>query len=142
MFRRPHNGIYHVSRPTDLKAARQHVVDFATTAGLPPDRAQALALAVSEIATNAIMHGGGHATLLCYAAESTVILDIHDHGDRPASIPDTARPEPTALGGRGLWIARNVCDSLHVITTASGTIIRLIMNLGAGDGPPGRLPAS
>jgi hypothetical protein len=30
---------------------------------------------------------------------------------------------PHSRGGRGLWIVRQLCDALHIITTTSGTTI-------------------
>ena len=37
----------------------------------------------------------------------------------------TARPAPYATGGRGLWIARQLCDLLHVWGDDAGTHVRI-----------------
>src|SRR5207253_1668671 len=45
--------------PTTLGPARRFVAQLAAEAGLEPDRADNLVLAVHEVASNSVVHGGG-----------------------------------------------------------------------------------
>ena len=39
------------------------------------------------------------------------------------------RPDPTEEGGRGLWIANQLCDDVDIASGAEGTRVRLRMAL-------------
>jgi hypothetical protein len=46
----------------------------------------------------------------------------------------TRQPEPTALGGRGLWIVRHLCDDLVIETGPKGTTISAAIAAFTADG--------
>ncbi len=114
---------------TDLDRVRHVVARITSLAGLNSDRVARLTLAVNEIATNAIQHGGGEAGVTIQVEDAKVVIEVRDAGPGiPAGV--TARlPEPEATHGRGLWLANQLCDEVHLRTGGGGTLIRLVMAL-------------
>jgi anti-sigma regulatory factor (Ser/Thr protein kinase) len=100
----------------------------ATATGIGADRAAKLALAVTEIATNALIHADGGAHLEIIIESGAVIVEISDHG--PGLPPDRIVQLPPAshTHGRGLWLARHLCDRVDVLPTADGTRVALTMH--------------
>jgi signal transduction histidine kinase len=69
---------------------------------LPPDRVDDLRLVVSELVTNAIVHGRGHTVELRLRAEGSVVSgEVVDDGDGFSAPPP---PSSERTGGRGLAI--------------------------------------
>jgi anti-sigma regulatory factor (Ser/Thr protein kinase) len=117
----------------DLARLRQQVTDAAHVAGLSPDRIAQLALAVNEVATNAIQHATGSALVAISRARDRLTVQVTDDGP---GIPDSVaeegpRPAADAPGGRGLWLVRQFCDQVHIQTGDTGTRIRLVMLLAS-----------
>ena len=117
-----------VRGPQDLSWARATVIGTATATGIGEDRAAKLALAVTEIATNALIHADGGAHLEIITQSGAVTVEISDHG--PGLPPDriVELPPPSHDRGRGLWLAKHLCDHVDVLTTADGTRIALTMD--------------
>lgn len=110
-----------------LGAARQLVYISATAAGLSVWRMHDLALAVSEVATNSVLHGGGEGVLRVWEDGDALICEVRDRGriDRP--LIGRERPDDERDGGRGLWIANQLCELVQVRTFADGSAVRLHM---------------
>ena len=108
-----------------LDALRHFVAVYAERIGVDDGRRADLVLAVNEVATNSVLHGGGHGTLLVWREGDTLICDLRDSGvfDRP--LAGRERPQPGRAGGRGLWLANHVCDLVQVRSFSSGTVVRL-----------------
>lgn len=116
----------------DLAVLRKAVAAHAQVVGLPPDRVDDTVYAVSEITTNCVEHGAGHGNLLMWAAGGELIWEVHDPGRSGSTVG--FHPTPTRLGltppsrsddrGRGIWIARELCDRLHVWSAGDGTSVR------------------
>ncbi|MBB4663114.1 ATP-binding protein [Conexibacter arvalis] len=109
---------------------RAAVAEHAAAAGLPARRAGDLVLAAHEIAANAHLHGGGSATLRTWTADGEFLCEVADRG---AGMTDphagSVEPEPAQIGGRGLWLARQLCDRVQIRTGAGGTVVRLHLTL-------------
>ncbi|CAO0830860.1 MULTISPECIES: sensor histidine kinase [Streptomyces] len=113
----------------DLGAIRSKVSQCATDAGVTEDRLAKLAVAVTEIATNSIRHGGGHGTLRTWAQDETFLCELRDSGYIPDAMTGRTRPEANQVGGRGLWLAHQLCDLVEIRSTPDqGTTIRLHMD--------------
>jgi anti-sigma regulatory factor (Ser/Thr protein kinase) len=82
-----------------------------------------------EIATNAILHGSGSATMTITSSETALIVGVRDHGTGLRTDSRPALPHPTEIGGPGLWLAEHLCDAVDINTSASGTSIRMTMQL-------------
>ena len=96
-------------------------------AGCDRDRVDDLVLAVNEVATNAVEHGSGDAHLDMWAAPSVrgLVCEVHDGGRLADPLPGLRAPHPGDPRGRGLWIARQMCDLLHVWSDTGGTHVRI-----------------
>ncbi|MEV4707285.1 anti-sigma factor RsbA family regulatory protein [Actinoplanes sp. NPDC049316] len=82
---------------------------------LPADRAELLALAVSELATNGIRHGGERRELRIWVLSDAVVGEIVDDGPgSPQPLAGYLLPDPTTVGGMGLWLIQQLCDSLSI----------------------------
>jgi anti-sigma regulatory factor (Ser/Thr protein kinase) len=119
-----------VNGANDLVHARPLMAEVARRAGLEHDRVDQLTVALSEIATNAILHGGGRAQVSILGDRASVIVDVRDQGPGILAEPALARTHPAQLNGRGLWLARQLCDDQQVRSSATGTLVRLVMRLG------------
>jgi anti-sigma regulatory factor (Ser/Thr protein kinase) len=93
------------SEPNEVAAARQHALDVCR-GRLDGRRCDDLALAVSELVTNAIRHGGDPVTLRVVPNEHAVRVEVTD-GNPELTLP----PGPTLLatGQRGLRLVDAVC---------------------------------
>jgi anti-sigma regulatory factor (Ser/Thr protein kinase) len=69
----------------DLAWARAFAVGHTSRLRLPSERLEDVALAVGEIATNSIRHGGGSGVLRIWADDGHVVCEVRD-GD-PAALP-------------------------------------------------------
>src|SRR5262249_48232715 len=109
------------------RLARQVAATVAEARRLPVDRVEALALAVSEVASNSVRYGGGRGTLAVWDAPSGVVCDIWDTGQLHDPLVGRRRPVPDQFGGLGLWIANHLCDLVQVRSSPDGTQVRLHM---------------
>ncbi|WP_067508077.1 sensor histidine kinase [Actinoplanes sp. TFC3] len=74
---------------------------------LPPDRVETLVLALSELATNGIRHGGEHRELRLWVTSDAVIGEVTDDGAQaPAPLAGYLPPAPGVSGGMGLWLVQ------------------------------------
>lgn len=114
----------------ELRAARAFVTEQAERVGLSPGRTMDLELATSEIASNALLHGGGRATLLTWRDGEYLICQVEDEGAGLSDALAGYRPPSLAQeSGRGLWLARQVVDLLQIAQTATGTAVRLYVRV-------------
>jgi anti-sigma regulatory factor (Ser/Thr protein kinase) len=108
-----------------LPAVRDVVAGRAMLLDIERDKAADLALAVHELATNSLRHGGGRGVLRVWQEPDALVCEIHDAGH--VEDPLVGRRIPTARqeGGRGVWIANQLCDLVQLRTTPTGTTIRV-----------------
>jgi anti-sigma regulatory factor (Ser/Thr protein kinase) len=120
----------------DLVALRRTVAAHADRANLSARRVADLVLIVSELASNALRHGGGAGRLRLWTTGTAIHCQVSDEGPgvpQPhRTRPD--RPEPTAPGGRGLWLVTEFSDGLTIGTgREGGAIITATVNLAPPD---------
>jgi anti-sigma regulatory factor (Ser/Thr protein kinase) len=104
---------------------RAYVSMYAVRAGLAEDRAADLVLAVNEITTNSLRHGGGSGSLRVWTDEHRVVCEVADGGHITDPLIGRFPPEADATNGRGLWIANQLCDLVQIRSSAAGTTVRL-----------------
>jgi anti-sigma regulatory factor (Ser/Thr protein kinase) len=115
-----------VRGPEGVAVSRQAVLGVAADAGLDAETANFLAYAVSEVVTNALVHGGGQAEVRIAETATAVTVDIQDHG--PGFTPvDASRPDPGDERGRGLWLVEELVDAVDIDSGPHGTRVRLTM---------------
>jgi anti-sigma regulatory factor (Ser/Thr protein kinase) len=108
-----------------LVDVRDTVARAARAAGCDRDRVADLVLAVNEVATNAVEHGSGDAHLALWTGTRELLCEVHDDGRLVDPLPGLRAPHPSVPRGRGLWIARQLCDLLHVWADDTGTHVRI-----------------
>ena len=114
----------------DLAQVRAFTARHAHQAGLPDRRVLDLVIAVAELAANTLVHTGSAGTLGIWATTSEVICQVHDSGRIADPLAGRLRPHPADPGGgRGLWVANQLCDLVEIRTVRNGTQIRLHMRL-------------
>ncbi|MET7747040.1 ATP-binding protein [Micromonospora sp. NPDC005367] len=111
-------------RVTEL---RHSVTSCAHEAGLRDQRLDDFILAVNELITNAVRHGGGHGSLRLWRRDGRLICEVADQGLGISTqrLDDRSRPAPDTAGGWGLWLARKLSDSMEVISGETGTVVRI-----------------
>jgi anti-sigma regulatory factor (Ser/Thr protein kinase) len=113
-----------------LFAIRVFVRGQAVCAGLGADRTRDLLVAVNEVATNTVRHGGGAGRLLVWQEPGALVAEVRDRGRITDPLAGRARPEKNQLGGYGLWLANQLCDLVQVRAYATGGAVRLHMRRG------------
>ncbi len=115
----------------DLALVRTFVSDRARSAGFDPDRLSDVVLAVNELATNSMRHGGGHGVLRTWEEDGTVLFEVRDGGRIDDPLAGRERPSDAVGGGRGLWLVNHLCDLVQVRSSQAGNVVRLHMSLGS-----------
>ncbi|SFB22954.1 Anti-sigma regulatory factor (Ser/Thr protein kinase) [Nocardioides alpinus] len=112
--------------PADVSSARRLVHSLGEEAGLAVDVVDDVALAVTEVLTNALLHGEPPTLLHVYDEGDTWVCHVHDGGHLPIDpLTGLLPPEEPSDHGYGLWLARQLCTAVDVGADASGTHVRL-----------------
>ncbi|WP_196279128.1 ATP-binding protein [Catellatospora vulcania] len=109
----------------DLAGIRRIACETATAGGLTPQRAAALEVAVSEIATNTLRYTPDGGTLRVWADDGFVTCEITDRGTYR---PHQSEPTPE-VGGWGLNLAAEISDGLYVHSRPGCSVWRLMFRL-------------
>lgn len=110
-----------------LREVREVAAWCAGRAGLSVDDTAALVLAVDEVASNSLRHGGGEGVLRVWQERGEVVCEVHDAGLIDDPLVGRVRPALDGVGGRGLWLANQLCDLVQVRSSPAGTVVRLRM---------------
>lgn len=113
----------------DLAMVRHFVAQCARTTGLDSRRSEDLVLAVCEVATNSIQHGGGRGRLDIWDEPGELVCAVRDGGRIDDPLAGRERPRPDQDRGRGLWIANQLCDLVQIRSGEAGTDVRLRMRI-------------
>ena len=99
----------------DLHLVRRIAASSAMAAGLSGARADEIALAVNEIASNAVVHGSPPATLQIWLGDGELICEVSDAGDGiKDELAGQLTPPAEGIGGRGIWLTRMLCDAVEI----------------------------
>jgi anti-sigma regulatory factor (Ser/Thr protein kinase) len=113
--------------PEDLPRVREIVVGQAERLHLGRERTAELVLAVHEVATNSLRYGGDGGLLRVWRDSDGLVCDIRDRGRISEPLVGRTRPSLTDEGGRGLWLANQLCDLVQIRSSSDGTVVRLHM---------------
>jgi serine/threonine-protein kinase RsbW len=106
----------------------RHTIERAcAAAGLVDHALYWFVVAINEITTNAVRHGGGRGWLRLWRADNRLRCRVTDRG--PGIPPDQhgeVRPAPMTLGGRGLWLARQGCEKVILDSGPHGSVVTLV----------------
>jgi anti-sigma regulatory factor (Ser/Thr protein kinase) len=113
--------------PAGLTSLRAAVSRRAARAGLPVRRREDLVLAVNELATNSIRHGGGAGTLLVWETAAALVCEVTDAGRLEHPLAGRELPTPGQIGRYGLWLVNQLCDLTEQRTLPHGNLVRVSM---------------
>lgn len=109
----------------DLAEVRRRVRESAEAADVSRSTIPDLVLAASELAANSVAHGGGVGTLRLWTEDSVLVVEFHDEGRLMDPMAGRVRPSLTQEGGRGLWLANQLCDLVQIRSDDDGATVRL-----------------
>ena len=121
----------------ELGSVRRLVERQGDAAGLCADSLDDLVLCVDEIATNSLLHGGGRGVLRVWRESGSLVCEITDSGTIVDQLVGREPPSLDRLGGRGVWLANQLCHLVQLRSGPSGTTVRLHMHLDAASVGPG-----
>jgi anti-sigma regulatory factor (Ser/Thr protein kinase) len=113
--------------PVTLASVRRFVAGLGAEVGLRPPRLDDLLLAVHEVATNSVLHGGGTGVLRGWYDAERIVFEVADSGRIADPLVGRARPAENRENGRGVWMANQLCDLVQLRTFATGNVIRIHM---------------
>ncbi|MFF2406495.1 ATP-binding protein [Streptomyces sp. NPDC058092] len=129
-------------RRTSVGASRDFVVDVLIEWDLHP-LIENIKLCVSELATNALLHGAPPGREFCVGllrGEELVRLEVRDSG--PGQ-PAVQRPDDDACSGRGLRLVSELADDFGVDDHVVGKTVWLVFKTSpAPDPAPLKTPGS
>ena len=89
-------------------------------------------LAVTEVVTNAVRHGGDRGHLSVWRDGDDLFVEVADRGHGiPAPRRAPNGPRPGQVGGWGLWLTRQICSSVTIDSGPTGTRVRMRYTLPA-----------
>jgi anti-sigma regulatory factor (Ser/Thr protein kinase) len=125
--------------PVSVGVARGQVAAICQREGLP-DLRDTATLLVSELVTNAIMHGAGQVTLSVACIDQELTIGVSD--ESPAA-PEVDRNPPTDRpGGRGLFLVESLATHWDYVRLPGGKLVWFSLNGNtAGDNADAPRPA-
>lgn len=108
-----------------LREVRTFADRLAADFGLSECRASEFVLAVDELATNSVRHGGGGGRMRIWPDAADLVGEIHDTGRIDQPLAGRVHPLLDDENGRGLWLVNQLCDLVETRSTPTGTVIRL-----------------
>lgn len=102
--------------PVSVTEAQRWVAQL--VADLPRDVRDCVTLMVSELATNALLHGGSRFTVRFVLQPDEVRVEVSDDGDGTPTVLSPSAREPS---GRGLQLVAALADGWGVVAATAGT---------------------
>ena len=118
------------SRVTDFIGLRHAVAAELAVVPAADDLVQDFLLAVDEMTSNALRHGGQPVDLRLWVGVDRIVCTIGDSGtgwDDPFAGYGPAHGEDLTRGGMGLWLARQLCDHVDITSGPDGALVRLTL---------------
>jgi anti-sigma regulatory factor (Ser/Thr protein kinase) len=83
-----------------------------------------IVLAVNELASNSVRHGGGAGVVRAWADDAEFVAEVADHGQIDEPLAGRQAPRTGQIGGHGLWLVNQLCDLMQMRTFANGSVVR------------------
>ena len=110
----------------DLPRIRVAVGERGRAAGLSSARTADLVLAVNELTTNSVIHGGGIGRLRVWLEGGHFVVEVRDHGRITDPLIGRRKPTSEGNGGAGIWMVNRLCDLVQIRSTLEkGTTVRM-----------------
>ncbi|MFF1375700.1 ATP-binding protein [Streptomyces sp. NPDC058308] len=117
--------------PRSVGAARNFAVETLTGWGVA-DRLNDIRVCVSELATNAVLHGVPAGREFCLRLVNDGLLVRIEVRDSGGGCPEVPHQEAEGEGGRGLLLAGALGDEFGVTTHVPGKTVWLVFKVGSG----------
>jgi anti-sigma regulatory factor (Ser/Thr protein kinase) len=123
-----------------LATTRAEVQRRAHAQGLSGERLGDFVMAVNECLVNVVAHAGGRGKARLGVEGASLFCEITDPGPGIPQrfLDDTGLPEPSQMGGRGIWLIRRLTDGAAFATGPAGTTVLMVMRLPRDAAPPAR----
>jgi anti-sigma regulatory factor (Ser/Thr protein kinase) len=92
---------------------------------LPSPMAGDLTLAAHEMAVNCVVHGGGGGCLRYWRQGTAAVVELSSEGCFEDPLVGRVAPDPEGEGGRGMWLANQLCDLVQLRSSPRGSVVRL-----------------
>jgi anti-sigma regulatory factor (Ser/Thr protein kinase) len=112
-----------------LRTVRRMVSRHAAGVGMSAARTGDLILAVDELATNSVRHGGGRGVLRVWRDDGALICEVRDRGRIDEPLVGRQCPSTDQPGGFGVWLVNQLCDLVQMRSLAGGNVVRLHMHV-------------
>ncbi|MDX3752630.1 sensor histidine kinase [Streptomyces sp. AK08-02] len=112
----------------ELPVVRHFAVARGAQLGLSGVRLDDLALAVAELTTNSVVHGGGSGSLRIWSEGSQLVCEVRDGGRLDDPLAGRRPATRDQRGGRGLLLVHTVADLVRIHTAPGGTAIRFYLD--------------
>jgi anti-sigma regulatory factor (Ser/Thr protein kinase) len=101
--------------------------------GVSEEVADDVVLALSEVATKALLHGssgGQPIQVVVHINNDWVEASVLDHGPHPPGVSADSNTDELRAGGRGLWLLLRLVDEIRVERVRLGTRVTLRQAIG------------
>lgn len=112
-----------------LSDARHIAVAHARRLGLGEGRLGDFTLAVGELISNSVVHGGGSGIVRVWAEGGSVVCEVSDTGQLVDPLAGRRPPSRDRPNGRGLIMVNYLADLVRLHTGEDGTTIRFYLGL-------------
>jgi anti-sigma regulatory factor (Ser/Thr protein kinase) len=114
--------------PDDLYGLRAALAAHAGRLGVYAEHLDHLLIVASELASNAVRHGGGSGRLRLWHDGHHLHCQVIDSGPGIADgTVGTTRPSSGQVGGRGLWIVRQLCEQVEISSGTGRTVVTAVL---------------
>lgn len=123
----PANAVRLSVTKATVGSARRALRSHAMALGLGTAATDDLASAAHEVIANSLRHGGGRGSVSMWAEDGFVICEVRDRGLFDQPLAGRTQPAAHGMGGRGLWMANQLCDLVQIRSLPDATVTRLHM---------------
>lgn len=128
------------SDTANLPAVEEFTVNLCKKAGLTEDQSDNMAIAITELVNNAILHGNKQdpnkkVTIRANYEPKCVKVAVIDEGDGfdPTQLANPTDPQNLwKQNGRGVFLVRNLIDEVEIMPSDTGTVVLLTEFLTTG----------
>lgn len=114
----------------DLSPARRRIAALAHATGVAQPKIDELKVALGELAANALIHGDAPRRIYAYVRDDAFVCHVHDSGHGLADpLTGYLAPDTNSTGGRGLWLAHQLCETVEATTDQTGTHVCIRITL-------------
>ncbi|MFA1543166.1 anti-sigma factor RsbA family regulatory protein [Actinomadura monticuli] len=110
-----------------LPLVRDFACRWSARLGLGSDAVGDMELAVSELAANSCLHGGGSGTARFWSEDGLVVCEVRDAGTITDPLAGRRPADMSPFGGRGILLVNHLADLVRVHTGPDGTAIRVYL---------------